>query len=110
MKQLICAAMLSAALPAFAQGQNPSDTPIGSQAFCLFQLPGDATAQRWLNLGIVQYVEVRADMVVITYGGGNFGSGYEAKIPIKTSDDATAILTRLRQTAESCKRMPKSTP
>ncbi|WP_341676045.1 hypothetical protein [Niveibacterium sp. SC-1] len=117
MKRLLHVALWLAALsttPVFAEGpglgQVNGDAPIGSQAFCLFLLPGDASAQRWLNLAIVQYVEVRPDMVVINYGGGNFGSGYEVKIPVKSSEEANAQLARLRQTAESCKRQPRNAP
>ncbi|GAA5173614.1 hypothetical protein GCM10025771_01310 [Niveibacterium umoris] len=81
-----------------------SSGPNGSTAFCLFALPAENGVQRWINLGIVQYVETRADSVQITFGGGNFGSGYDAKIPVKSPDEARAVLTRLRQTAEDCTR------
>lgn len=80
--------------------------PLGSSAFCLFPLPAEGATQRWINLGIVQYVEARADAVQITYGGGNLGSGYDARIAVKSADEARALLTRLRQTAEDCSRRP----
>ncbi|MCX9154728.1 hypothetical protein OPU71_01160 [Niveibacterium sp. 24ML] len=80
--------------------------PVGSSAFCLFPLPTEGATQRWINLGIVQYVEARADAVQLTYGGGNLGSGYDARIPVKSADEARAVLTRLRQTAEDCTRRP----
>jgi len=80
--------------------------PNGSTAFCLFPLPAENGNQRWVNLGIVQYVEARADAVQITYGGGNLGSGYDAKIPVKSADEARAVVIRLRQTAEDCARRP----
>ena len=54
----------------------------GSTAFCLFPVPADGGIQRWINLGIVQYVEARNDDVRIYYGGGNLGSGHEARIPV----------------------------
>jgi hypothetical protein len=87
-----------AAAPPFGAGS------VGSGNFCLFALPADDGAQRWINLGIVQFVEIRADSVLITYGGGNLGSGHEAKIPVNSREEASAILNRLRQTAEDCAR------
>ena len=74
----------------------------GSAAFCLFPLPADNGTQRAINLGIVQYVDVRADEVRIGYGGGNLGSGYEARIPIRSKDEGDAVLARLRRTAATC--------
>lgn len=74
----------------------------GSSGFCLFSLPAESGSQRAINLGIVQYVEVRADEVRIYYGGGNLGSGYEARIPVKSRDEADAVLARLRRTAANC--------
>ena len=92
--------------PAAAAGAGPA----GSTAFCLFALPPESGLQRWINLGIVQYVEARADLVVIAYGGGNLGGGYEAKIAVKNADEAQTLLTRLRQTAEDCSRRPTTNP
>ncbi|WP_374403197.1 hypothetical protein [Niveibacterium sp.] len=89
-----------------ANGTPPGAGPTGSTAFCLFALPAENGTQRWVNLGIVQYVEARADAVQITYGGGNLGSGYDAKIPVKSPDEARAVMQRLRQTAEDCARRP----
>lgn len=74
----------------------------GSTAFCLFPLPADGGTQRFINLGIVQYVDVRADEVRIYFGGGNLGSGHEARVPAKSRDEADAILARLRSTASRC--------
>lgn len=74
----------------------------GSTAFCLFPVPADGGVQRWINLGIVQYVEVRNDDVRIYYGGGNLGSGYEARIPVKGREEAEAVLARLRRSAALC--------
>ena len=91
---------------ASANSTPPNAGPIGSTAFCLFALPAENGTQRWVNLGIVQYVEARVDAVQITYGGGNLGSGYDAKIPVKSPDEARAVMLRLRQTAEDCARRP----
>ena len=79
------------------------DAPVpGSTAFCLFALPPDNATQRLINLGIVQYVDLRADEVRIYFGGGNLGSGHEARIPVKSRDEADAVLARLRATATRC--------
>lgn len=99
----VCAQTQSAPV---GNGVAPAAVPNGSTAFCLFPLPAENGSQRWLNLGIVQYVETHADAVVITYGGGNFGSGYDARIPVRSADEARAVLNRLRQTAEDCSRRP----
>ncbi len=74
----------------------------GSTAFCLFPVPADGGVQRWINLGIVQYVEARNDDVRIYYGGGNLGSGHEARIPVKSREEADAVLSRLRRSAALC--------
>ncbi len=87
-------------------GMPPGNGPIGSTAFCPFPLPAENGNQRWVNLGIVQYVEARTDAVQITYGGGNLGSGYDAKISVKSPDEARAVMQHLRQTAEDCARRP----
>ena len=90
--------LLAALLPAFpAMAQDA-----GSSGFCLFVLPAENGSQRAINLGIVQYVDIRADEVRIYYGGGNLGSGYEARIPVKSRDEADAVLARLRRTAANC--------
>ncbi|QSI76359.1 MULTISPECIES: hypothetical protein [Niveibacterium] len=111
--KLLCLPLLLGAYSALAQPQTPntaapatSNGPVGSTAFCLFALPPENGNQRWVNLGIVQYVEARADAVQITYGGGNLGSGYDAKIPVKSADEARAVMQKLRQTAEDCARRP----
>ena len=95
MRIVLLLAALFSAWPALAQDA-------GSSGFCLFFLPAESGSQRAINLGIVQYVEVRADEVRIYYGGGNLGSGYEARIPVKSRDEADAVLARLRRTAANC--------
>ena len=79
----------------------------GSTSFCPFPLPAENGTQRSINLGIVQYIDVRADEVKIAFGGGNLGSGHEARIPVQNRDEADAVLARLRQTAARC---AQSTP
>lgn len=93
------AALFAVAHPAVAQD---AATGLGSTAFCPFALPPENGTQRSINLGIVQYIDVRADEVKIAFGGGNLGSGHEARIPVKSRDEADAVLARLRQTAARC--------
>ncbi len=98
MRTLLLLAPLFAAFPAIPAVAQDA----GSSAFCLFALPAENGSQRAINLGIVQYVDVRTDEVRIYYGGGNLGSGYEARIPVKSRDEADAVLARLRRTAANC--------
>jgi hypothetical protein len=76
----------------------------GSTAFCLYELPQDEFGRkRWINLGIVQYVEAKDLEVNIYYGGGSFGSGYEAKLVLAKPGDAAATIEKLRRTAAACR-------
>ncbi len=95
MRTTLLLTLLVQALPALAQDA-------GSTAFCLFPVPAEGGLQRWINLGIVQYVEARPDDVRIYYGGGNLGSGHEARIPVKSREEADAVLARLRRSAALC--------
>lgn len=95
MRAALLLALLLQATGALAQAT-------GSTAFCLFPVPADGGVQRWINLGIVQYVEARNDDVRIYYGGGNLGSGHEARIPVKSREEADAVLSRLRRSAALC--------
>jgi len=90
------------AAPAPGPSAVPLIVPAGSTAFCPFALPGENGTQRSINLGIVQYIDLRADEVKIAFGGGNLGSGHEARIPVKSRDEAELVLARLRQTAARC--------
>lgn len=76
----------------------------GSGGFCLFELPDDGGGKRrYINLTIVQFVEVAKDELKIVYGGGALGSGYESKISLKSADEAKAVLERMRKTANDCR-------
>jgi hypothetical protein len=56
----------------------------GSTAFCLYEVPLDENGKRrWINLGIVQYVEASARKSKVVYGAGSFGAGHEARIPYR---------------------------
>ena len=79
-------------------------TAASSTAFCLYELPADGEGKRrWINLGIVQYVELVRNELKIYYGGGNFGGGYEARIPITADTPIQDVLDKIRQTAAGCR-------
>lgn len=90
--------------PAAQPGGAPdAQAKSGSTGFCLYELPGDGNGRkRWINLAIVQYVETTRDELRIIYGGGNLGSGYEAKIPLASPDDAAGQLQKLMDRARAC--------
>ncbi len=76
----------------------------GSTAFCLYEVPTDETGKRrWINLGIVQYVEATSTEVKIYYGGGAFGSGHEARIEVKGPEGVQLVLEKLRRIAAACR-------
>jgi hypothetical protein len=85
-----------------ANGESLSGIP-ASAAFCLFEVPGSGGTRKFVNLGIVQYLELTANEVRIYYGGGNLGSGHEARIPLKGQEDGPALIARMQQAAQECK-------
>lgn len=97
---------LTCALLALAVPRASNAEPVipGSTAFCLYEVPLDDTGKRrWINLGIVQYVEATRTEVKISYGGGAFGSGYDARIAVNSMDEALAVLEKMRQVAATCR-------
>lgn len=75
----------------------------GSGGFCLFEVPDDGSGTRkYINLPIVQFVELGPDELKIVYGGGSLGSGYVAKISLKHPDEGKAIIEQMRKTADKC--------
>lgn len=76
----------------------------GSTAFCLYEIPADENGKRrWINLGIVQYVEASRTELKIAYGGGGLGSGHDAKIPVASMEEALALLEKMRRVAAACR-------
>jgi len=76
----------------------------GSTAYCLYEVPADDPGKRrWINLAIVQYVEATRTEVKIYFGGGSFGSGHEARIPISNMEEAAATMEKLRKAAAACR-------
>lgn len=76
--------------------------PPSSTAFCLFEMPAQAERRVFVNLGIVQYVELRPDEVRVYFGGGNLGSGHEFRLPLHGPDDGPAYLRRMQARAAEC--------
>jgi len=93
-------------LPVWAENGAADKIPeSGSTAFCLFEVPSeDGVRRRWVNLGIVQYVEVGSGEVRLVFGGGNLGSGHEARIPMASKDEGVAFVDRLRKVAGECRQ------
>jgi len=90
---------LAAVSPACAQPVIP-----GSTAFCLYEVPIDENGKRrWINLGIVQYVEATRSEVKILYGAGAFGSGHEVRIAVGGMDEAQLVLEKMRRIANACR-------
>ena len=76
----------------------------GSTAFCLYEVPVDETGKRrWINLGIVQFIDATRSEVRIFYGGGAFGAGHDARIPVHGMEEALTILEKLRRVAAACR-------
>ena len=97
---IVCTLLaLSGGSAARAQPVTP-----GSTAFCPYEVPADeAGKRRWINLGIVQYVEATRSELKIAYGAGSFGSGHEARIPVTSVEEALAVLEKMRKVAAACR-------
>jgi hypothetical protein len=108
-----CLMLMLALAAAAARAQTPppsvsaAKAEPGSTAFCLFEVPGDdASRRRWVNLGIVQYVEVGNGEVKVAFGGGNLGSGHEIRVPTASRDEGLAFVDRMRRAAGECRGAP----
>jgi len=97
---IVCATL------ALAGVRTVSAQPVipGSTAFCLYEIPTDETGKRrWINLGIVQYVEATRTELKIAYGAGSFGSGHEARFPVTSMEEALTVLEKMRRVASACR-------
>ena len=84
-------------------GPHDAQAKAGASVFCLYELPAESSGKRrWINLAIVQYVEIARDEFKIVFGGGNLGSGYEARFPITSTDEASAQLQKMMDRAKAC--------
>jgi hypothetical protein len=95
---------LALAIPHSVVRAQPNLPAPASAAFCLFVFPADGEKRAWLNLGIVQYIELRPFELRIYYGGGNLGSGHEVRVPIAGADEGLAIMQRMQAAAAACTR------
>ena len=101
---LLAALLLKASLVHAQEHTAPITTTKGSGAFCLYELPPDENGKRrWINLGMVQYLEFVRNELRIYYGGGSFGSGHEARLPIAGPAQLEETLEKIRQAAASCR-------
>ena len=46
---------------------------------------------------------VEALVWVLVYGGGAFGAGHEARIPVSGIEEAQTVLEKLRRVAAACR-------
>ncbi|GAB7129422.1 hypothetical protein JCM19000A_39300 [Silvimonas sp. JCM 19000] len=80
--------------------------PALAAPFCLWKVPASkdvaARYERYLNLTVVQYVDLTDSDVHIVFGGGNLGSGHDLHITIKNRADGLRILQDLADTARAC--------
>ncbi|WP_027468715.1 hypothetical protein [Deefgea rivuli] len=80
-------------------------TTSAAATFCPWKILGEAKPERFINLTVVQYVDIADDELRVSFGGGNFGSGYDVKIAIKTREDGLKILKAMQETAKQCDRV-----
>ncbi|MBL8477887.1 MAG: hypothetical protein JNK59_01155 [Sterolibacteriaceae bacterium] len=75
----------------------------GFTAFCVHEVPIDETGKRrWINLGIIQFVEPTRCEPKISCVGGAFGSGREAMIPVNSMVEALVVIEKLHRVAAAC--------
>lgn len=102
MRLIAVAVALSITLPQRPVSAQADTPPSGSSAFCLFEFPPDGEKRIWVNLDIVQYIELRPSELRIYFGGGNLGSGHELRMPIANKEEGFVFMKRMQATATSC--------
>lgn len=70
--------------------------------FCPWKIPNEAKTERFVNLTVVQFVDLSDEDVKIAFGGGNLGSGYDIRIPTKNRDEGSKIIKSMQETAKQC--------
>jgi len=76
----------------------------GSTAFCLHEVPIDETGKRrWINLGIIQFVEATRCELDISCVGGAFGRGREPRIAVNSMVEALVGIEKLHRVAAACR-------
>lgn len=69
--------------------------------FCPWPVPGTET-RHFINLTVVQTIDISDSEFRIAFGGGNLGSGHEIKLAIKQRADGQKILQDMSDTARLC--------
>ena len=96
---LVLSAAVAGAAAAHAQPVIP-----GSTAFCLYEVPVDETGKRrWINLGIIQFVEAPRCELDISCVGGAFGRGREPRIAVNSMVEALVGIEKLHRVAAACR-------
>ncbi|MGL6040764.1 MAG: hypothetical protein ACRC01_06150, partial [Deefgea sp.] len=67
-------------------------------------VPSEAKTDRFINLTVVQFVDVGDEDVKIAFGGGNLGSGYDIRIQTKIREDGSKILKSMQDAAKQCEK------
>lgn len=76
--------------------------PVTAAPFCPYKLPGEGKVERYLNLTVVQYVDISDDTVLVSYGGGNFGAGHELRIKVPNRAEGLEWLRKMSDAAKAC--------
>jgi hypothetical protein len=69
--------------------------------FCPWPVPNSET-KRFINLTVVQIVDINDEELRIAFGGGNLGNGHEIKLAIKTRAEGLKILQEMSEAARRC--------
>ncbi len=76
--------------------------PAWSAPFCPWKIPGETKTERYINLTVVQYIEIGDESVRIAFGGGNLGSGHDVVMPVKNREEGRAVVSALEAAAKRC--------
>ena len=70
--------------------------------FCPWKAPAEVKPERFINLTVVQYVDLSDEEIRISFGGGNLGGGYEVKVATKNREDGMKILKSMQEASKQC--------
>ncbi|WP_410497500.1 hypothetical protein [Chitinibacter sp. S2-10] len=72
-------------------------------SFCLWKIPApESKTERFINLTVVQFIQQSDEELVISYGGGNLGSGHDMRIPTKNREEGAKLIGSMRDTVKAC--------
>ncbi|QBC44169.1 hypothetical protein C1H71_11925 [Iodobacter fluviatilis] len=69
--------------------------------FCPWPVPG-SDSKRFINLTVVQTIDINDEEIKVAFGGGNLGSGHEIKTAIKNRAEGQKILQEMSEAARRC--------